>query len=93
MLAIGTKPSGLRCSYWWSLNDGDGLNDLLLVSLGAWAVKITDDRGHTSLIAHGGSKVDWLLRVILWEPVVRARKVSSGPSREESSNGATEWVY
>jgi len=31
MLAIGTKPSGLRYSYWWSLNDRDSLNNLLLV--------------------------------------------------------------
>lgn len=31
MLAIGTKPSGLRCSYWWCLNDSDRLNNLLLV--------------------------------------------------------------
>lgn len=31
MLAIGTKPSGLRCSYWWCLNDSDSLNNLLLV--------------------------------------------------------------
>jgi hypothetical protein len=68
-------PSGLHCSYWWSLNDSDGLNDLLLVGLGTWTVEVTDDGGHTSLVAHGGSKVDRLLCVILWEAF--AQKLSA----------------
>jgi hypothetical protein len=77
MLAIGTKPSGLRCKYRWSLNDGDGLNDLLLVGLRSWTVEVADDGGHTSLIAHGGSKVDWLLCVILWEAVGRKDRLAN----------------
>jgi hypothetical protein len=32
-----------------SLNDGDGLDDLLLVGLGASSVQLTDDVGHSSL--------------------------------------------
>lgn len=68
MLAIGTKPSGLRCSYWWCLNDSDSLNNLLLVRLCAGTVEVADDGSHTSLVAHSGSKVDWLRGVILGEP-------------------------
>lgn len=67
MLAIGTKPSGLRCSYWWGLHDRDGLHDFLLVRLRAGTVEIANNRGHTSLVTHGGSQVDWLLGVILGE--------------------------
>lgn len=55
--------------YRWGLNDGDSLDDLLLVGLGSWAVKITDDGGHAGLVTHGGSEVDLLLGVILWEAV------------------------
>ena len=71
MLAIGTKPSGLRCSYRWSVNDGDGLDNFLLVRLGARTVEVTDDRSHTGLVAHGGGKVDGLLGVILREAASR----------------------
>jgi hypothetical protein len=69
MLAIGTEPSGLRCSYRRSINDGDSLDDLLLVGLGARTVEVTDDGRHTGLVAHGGRQVDGLLGVILGEPV------------------------
>lgn len=55
--------------YRWGLNDGDSLDDLLLVGLGSWAIKITDNGGHAGLVAHGGSEVDLLLGVILWEAV------------------------
>lgn len=68
MLAIGTKPSGLRCSYRWGVNDADSLNDLLLVGLGAGAVEVANDGRHTGLVAHGGRQVDGLLGVILGEP-------------------------
>ena len=67
MLAIGTKPSGLHCSYRWCLNDRNSLNNLLLVRLRAGSVEVADDCGHAGLVAHGGSKVDRLLRVILGE--------------------------
>lgn len=55
--------------YRWGLNDGDSLDNLLLVGLGSWAVKITDDGGHAGLVTHGSSEVDLLLGVILWEAV------------------------
>lgn len=62
--------------YRWGLDDGNSLNDLLLVGLGSWAVKITDDGGHAGLVTHGGSEVDLLLGVILWE-AVEEEKVSA----------------
>ncbi len=67
MLAIGTEPSGLRCSYRWGINDGDGLNNLLLVRLRAGSVEVTDDGRHAGLVAHGGGEVDGLLGVVLGE--------------------------
>lgn len=69
MLAIGTnEPSGLRCSYRRSINNGNGLNKFLLVRLGTGTVGVADDSGHTGLVAHGGRQVDGLLGVILGEP-------------------------
>ena len=41
----------------WALKDGHGLDDLLLVGLGASLVHITEDMGGTSLVAHEGGKV------------------------------------
>jgi hypothetical protein len=43
------------------------------VHLGTGTVKVTDDGGHTGLVAHGGSKVDGLLGVILGEAVEKAK--------------------
>ena len=67
MLAIGTEPSGLRCSYRWGINNGDGLDNFLLVRFRAGSVEITDDGRHTGLVAHGSGEVDGLLGVILGE--------------------------
>lgn len=67
MLAIGTEPSGLHCSYWWGINDCHSLYDFLLVCLCTGSVEVADDRGHTGLVAHGGCQVDRLLRVVLGE--------------------------
>ena len=66
-------------TYRRSLDDGDGLDNLLLVHLGTRTVKVTDDGGHTSLVAHGGSKVDGLLGIILGEAVAK-KKVSAHKS-------------
>jgi len=51
----------------WGLDDGDGLDGLLLVQLGAQLVDITNNVSHTSLVANEGSEMDWLGGVILWE--------------------------
>jgi hypothetical protein len=63
------KPSGLRCSYGWGIDDGDSLDDFLLVRLGTGSLDIADDSRHTGLIAHSGGKVDGLLGVILGEAI------------------------
>ena len=62
-------PSGLHCSYRWCINDGHGLHNLLLMRLRTGTVEVTDDRGHTGLVTHGGGEVDGLLGVILGEPI------------------------
>lgn len=49
------------------LDDGDSLDNLLLVHLGTRSVKVTDNSGHTGLVTHGGRQVDGLLGVILGE--------------------------
>jgi hypothetical protein len=60
----------LGCAYGRSLDDGAGLDNLLLVQLGTRSVEVANDCGHTGLVAHGGGQVDGLLRVILGEAVV-----------------------
>ena len=62
-----------RETYRRSLDNGSSLDNLLLVHLGTGSVKVTDDSGHTGLVAHGGRQVDGLLGVILGE-AVRGRK-------------------
>lgn len=74
-------------TYRRGLDDGDGLDDLLLVHLGTGTVKVTDDGGHTGLVAHGGSKVDGLLGVILGEAVA---KVSAHKSTQNLSNSRND---
>jgi hypothetical protein len=49
------------------------------VHLGTGTVKVTDDGGHTGLVAHGGSQVDGLLGVILGE-AIRKNEVSAHQS-------------
>jgi len=71
MLAIGTKPSGLRCSYRWCLDNCDRLDDLLLVWFRTRTIKVSDNGGHTSLVSHGRGEMDWLLRVIFGETRIK----------------------
>lgn len=56
-------------SYGRSLDDCNSLNNFFLVHLSTWAVKIAHDGSHAGLVAHGGSKVYWLLGVILGKAV------------------------
>jgi len=58
---------GLKKYHWWSLDDGDGLKNLLLIDLGTWTVSLTNDVGHTSLVAQEASQVDGLGGVVLGE--------------------------
>ena len=45
---------------WWGLDDGDGLDDLLLVDGGAGLLGLADDVGHTGLETNEGSQMNWL---------------------------------
>lgn len=49
------------------LDDGNGLDDFSLVHLGSGSVKVSDDMGHTSLVAHESGKMNRLGRIILGE--------------------------
>merc|ERR1719193_1565259 len=61
-----------------SLNDGDGLDDFLLVVLGTRTVHLTHNVGHAGLVAHEASQVDGLARIILGEGLWLAT-VALGP--------------
>ena len=61
-----------------SLDDGDRLDHLLLVDLGAGSVHLPHDVSHAGLVAHEGSQVDWLARIILGEGLA-SPLVSLGP--------------
>merc|ERR1711962_1818047 len=50
-----------------SLQDGDGLNHLLLVDLGPGSVHLSHDVSHTSLVSHEAGKVHRLGRIVLGE--------------------------
>merc|ERR1719397_758020 len=69
-----------------SLNDGDGLDDFLLVVLGTRTVHLTHNVGHASLVAHEASQVDGLARIILGEGLGLAT-VALGPLLGEESLG------
>jgi hypothetical protein len=75
---VSVAPQLLRkgCAYGRRLDDRAGLDDLLLVQLRTGAVEIADNRGHTSLVAHGGREVDGLLGVILGEAGVAVSGLS-----------------
>merc|ERR1719507_2842493 len=53
--------------HWRSLDDGDSLNNLLLVVLGARTVHLTHNVGHASLVSHEASHVNRLAGIILGE--------------------------
>merc|ERR1719430_1237780 len=69
-----------------SLNDGDGLDDFLLVVLGTRTVHLTHNVGHAGLVAHEASQVDGLARIILGEGLWLAT-VALGPLLREESLG------
>jgi hypothetical protein len=70
-----------------SLEDGNSLNSLLLVELGARALDLTDDVSHASLVADEGGKVGGLARVITRERA-NAASVVLGPLLGEVLEGA-----
>lgn len=76
----------------WSVNNGDGLNNLTLVHLGTWTVQVSHDGGHTSLVTHEGGQSDWLGLVVLRE------SLTSGSWRRGSllwqeTKGTVTWSF
>ena len=74
----------MQKTYGRGLDDGNSLDDLLLVHLGAGALKLTDGRGHTGLVAEEGSQVDGRLGVILGEGLGLSSVSGGTLARQES---------
>merc|ERR1719336_391117 len=89
-------PGGLNVSnntdadHGRSLEDGDGLDNLLLVDLGARSVHLSHDVSHASLVAHEGGQVDWLGGVILGE-ALNLSPMPLGPLFGEESLRTVPW--
>ena len=67
-----------------SLDDGDGLDHLLLVDLGARLVDLTQDVGHARLVPEESRQVD-LLRGVIRREGLHLTPVALGPlAREET---------
>lgn len=67
-----------------ALNDGDGLNDVLLEDLLTLTTfVVTSDVGHASLVSHEGGEVDGLLGVVLGEGSHTTAVVSCSALGEE----------
>merc|ERR1719500_163799 len=73
-----------------SLEDGDGLDNLLLVDLGSGSVHLPHDVSHAGLVAHEGGQVDWLGGVILGE-ALDLTPMPLGPLFGEESLGTVPW--
>merc|ERR1719243_269874 len=68
------------------LDDGDGLDHLLLVVLGTGTIHLTDNVGHTGLVSHEASQVDLLAGIVLREGLGLAA-VALGPFLGEEPLG------
>ena len=72
------------------LDDGDALDNLLLVDLGARSVHLADNVGHTSLVAHEAGHVNGLAGVILGEGLDPTPEGLGSLLREEPL-GSVSW--
>lgn len=73
-----------------SVDDGDSLEDLLLVGeLGLGSVDLTDDVGHAGLVAHEGSKMAGVSLVVLGEGFDLAAAVDGALAGTESEGTVT----
>jgi hypothetical protein len=54
--------------HWWSLDDGDWLNDILSDGLLTLLLLfVSHDVSHTGFVTHEGREMDWLGSIIWWE--------------------------
>eukprot|EP00047_Mylnosiga_fluctuans_P001240 m.219486 g.219486 ORF g.219486 m.219486 type:complete len:414 (-) comp10174_c0_seq1:18-1259(-) len=75
-----------------SLDDGDGLDDLLLVGLGAGAVQVAHDVGHAGLVAEESRKVGLDRLVILGERLDAATDVGGTLAGQETQRAVARGV-
>jgi len=75
-----------------SLDDGDSLDNLLLVHLGTGTVQVTNNMGHTGLVTHEGSQVDGLGGIILREGLGLSAVTGSALARQEAQ-GTVTWSF
>jgi len=71
---------------WRCLKDGHSFSHLFLVTLRAWTVHLSDDMGHTSLVAHEGSKMHWFGGII-FRPAFDTSSVGSGSLLRQETLG------
>jgi len=71
------------------LDDGDGLDNLLLVHLGTGTVQVADDVGHTGLVTHEGGQVDGLGGIILGEGLSLTSVAGSALAGQEPEGTVT----
>jgi hypothetical protein len=71
------------------LEDGDGLNNLLLVDLGSGLVRLTHDVSHTSLVGKEGSEVGAVRGVVLGEGSDAATVLGGALAGKESQRTTT----
>jgi len=71
-------------NHWWGIDDGDRLDDLLLVELVALSSDLSHDVGHTGLVTDESGQVDGLGLVVLGVGLESAEVSSASLSREEA---------
>ena len=88
-LDVADQTNDLHC---WALDDGDGVDDILLDGLlTLTTLLILDDVGHAGLVAHEGGQVDWLGGVVAGEGS-NATAVMACASLGQVSQRAASWV-
>lgn len=70
--------------HWWGIDDGDWLDDLLLVELVALSSDFSHNVGHTGLVTDESGQVDGLALVVLGVGLESAQVSSASLSWEES---------
>jgi hypothetical protein len=70
--------------HWWGIDDGDWLDDLLLVELVSLSGDFSDNVGHTGLVTDESGQVDGLALIVLGVGLESAQVSSASLSWEES---------
>ena len=68
MCELHTIPNNANDSHRWALDDGNSLDNFLLVCLGTNTIHFAHDVGHAGLVALERSHVDWCR---LWVHILR----------------------